>query len=266
MPGPACRTRPAGSWSPTPTRPKVAVPSRFVPMRNAAESPYRYMIVRGAVEGLSRSRTTARCLWGIVHSHVASPASRRRPTSAWPSTRTACTWSARSRRPTHGARLVDARGHRAGGSPHHRLIALVSGLRGPLRRGRRSLVAPQVARHERQVVLQGGCRYQGISKAHACQPTDPATAFRYGFVDGDLVNRVEQAGDSRFSRAAGGVQLGAGQRRHVDLVVTRIEPTLTTQVVREDVGVNEDPCRAPTHRRRSRRVPARRRRSRPTPA
>ncbi|MEA2621394.1 MAG: [CysO sulfur-carrier protein]-S-L-cysteine hydrolase [Chloroflexota bacterium] len=50
-------------------------PSRFIPMRNAAESPYRYLIdpdeqLRVMLEIDDRDEV----VWGIVHSHVASKA------------------------------------------------------------------------------------------------------------------------------------------------------------------------------------------------
>ena len=50
-------------------------PTRYVPMRNAAESPYRYMI--DPEEQLNvwlELEDNDEVPWGIVHSHVASPA------------------------------------------------------------------------------------------------------------------------------------------------------------------------------------------------
>ncbi len=49
--------------------------SRFVPMRNAARSPYRYLVdpdeVLAVLDALDERGET---VWGIVHSHVDSPA------------------------------------------------------------------------------------------------------------------------------------------------------------------------------------------------
>jgi [CysO sulfur-carrier protein]-S-L-cysteine hydrolase len=50
------------------------VPSRFVPTRNAAESPYRYMISSEDLLKVVEIEDGGEFLWGIVHSHVASPA------------------------------------------------------------------------------------------------------------------------------------------------------------------------------------------------
>ena len=50
-------------------------PARYVPLRNAAESPYRYMI--DAQEQLKvwiELEDAGEVVWAIVHSHVASPA------------------------------------------------------------------------------------------------------------------------------------------------------------------------------------------------
>ena len=50
------------------------VPDRFVPLRNAAESPYRYMISSEDLLKVVEIEDGGEFLWGIVHSHVASPA------------------------------------------------------------------------------------------------------------------------------------------------------------------------------------------------
>jgi [CysO sulfur-carrier protein]-S-L-cysteine hydrolase len=50
------------------------VPSRFIPTHNAAESPYRYMISSDDLLKLVEIEDGGEFLWGIVHSHVASPA------------------------------------------------------------------------------------------------------------------------------------------------------------------------------------------------
>ena len=52
-----------------------ASPSRYIPLRNAAESPYRYLI--DSTEQLKvwmELDDTDEVVWAIVHSHVASPA------------------------------------------------------------------------------------------------------------------------------------------------------------------------------------------------
>ena len=50
------------------------VPSRFLPVRNAAESPYRYMISPEDLLKVVEIEDGGEFVWGIVHSHVASPA------------------------------------------------------------------------------------------------------------------------------------------------------------------------------------------------
>ena len=50
------------------------VPTRFVPIRNAAESPYRYMIAPEDLLHVVDIEDGGEYVWGIVHSHVASPA------------------------------------------------------------------------------------------------------------------------------------------------------------------------------------------------
>jgi [CysO sulfur-carrier protein]-S-L-cysteine hydrolase len=50
-------------------------PTRYVPLRNAAESPYRYVIdPQEQLEVWMALEDSAEVPWGIVHSHVASPA------------------------------------------------------------------------------------------------------------------------------------------------------------------------------------------------
>jgi len=50
------------------------VPTRFVPIRNAAESPYRYLIAPEDLLQVVEIEDGGEFVWGIVHSHVASPA------------------------------------------------------------------------------------------------------------------------------------------------------------------------------------------------
>ncbi|MDP8904664.1 MAG: M67 family metallopeptidase [Chloroflexota bacterium] len=51
------------------------VPERYVPLRNAAESPYRYLIDPDQQLRVMLELDDAdEVVWGIVHSHVASPA------------------------------------------------------------------------------------------------------------------------------------------------------------------------------------------------
>jgi len=50
------------------------VPTRFVPIRNAAQSPYRYMIAPEDLLEVVEIEDGGEVVWGIVHSHVASPA------------------------------------------------------------------------------------------------------------------------------------------------------------------------------------------------
>ena len=51
------------------------VPSRYIPMRNAAESPYRYLIDPDEqLKVWLELEDNEEVAWGIVHSHVASPA------------------------------------------------------------------------------------------------------------------------------------------------------------------------------------------------
>ncbi len=51
------------------------LPSRFVPMRNAAESPYRYLLdPQEQLAIMLELDDGDEVVWGIVHSHVASPA------------------------------------------------------------------------------------------------------------------------------------------------------------------------------------------------
>jgi len=50
------------------------VPSRFVGMRNVAESPYRYLMdPMEQLELLEEIDENDQVVWGIVHSHVESP-------------------------------------------------------------------------------------------------------------------------------------------------------------------------------------------------
>ena len=50
------------------------VPSRFVGMRNVAESPFRYLMdPMEQLELLEQIDENDEAVWGIVHSHVASP-------------------------------------------------------------------------------------------------------------------------------------------------------------------------------------------------
>ncbi len=49
-------------------------PTRFYPLRNAAESPYRYMIdPQEQLEVMLELEDSDEVLWGIFHSHVGSP-------------------------------------------------------------------------------------------------------------------------------------------------------------------------------------------------
>lgn len=50
------------------------VPTRFIPLRNAAESPYRYLIDADDLLKVVEIEDGGEFVWGIVHSHVASPA------------------------------------------------------------------------------------------------------------------------------------------------------------------------------------------------
>lgn len=50
------------------------VPARFVALRNAAESPYRYLISAEDLLKVVEIEDSGEYVWGIVHSHVASPA------------------------------------------------------------------------------------------------------------------------------------------------------------------------------------------------
>ena len=50
-------------------------PTRYIPMRNAAESPYRYLIdPEEQLKVWMELEDNGEVPWGIVHSHVASPA------------------------------------------------------------------------------------------------------------------------------------------------------------------------------------------------
>jgi len=52
-----------------------AAPTRYVPLRNAAQSPYRYMIdPQEQLKVWMEMDDADEVPWGIVHSHVASPA------------------------------------------------------------------------------------------------------------------------------------------------------------------------------------------------
>jgi proteasome lid subunit RPN8/RPN11 len=51
------------------------VPTRYVPLRNAAESPYRYLIdAQEQLQAWMEIDDADEVVWAIVHSHVASPA------------------------------------------------------------------------------------------------------------------------------------------------------------------------------------------------
>ena len=50
------------------------VPKRLVSLRNAAESPYRYLIDSDDLLKVVEIEDGGEFVWGIVHSHVASPA------------------------------------------------------------------------------------------------------------------------------------------------------------------------------------------------
>jgi len=50
------------------------VPATYIPLRNAAESPYRYMIDSEDLLKVVEIEDRGEIVWGIVHSHVASPA------------------------------------------------------------------------------------------------------------------------------------------------------------------------------------------------
>jgi proteasome lid subunit RPN8/RPN11 len=58
--------------------PRVAedggVPTRFIGLRNAAASPYRYLIDPDDLLVVIEIEDAGDVVWGIVHSHVASPA------------------------------------------------------------------------------------------------------------------------------------------------------------------------------------------------
>ena len=89
---------------------------RFEPTRNAAASPLRYEIDPADLFRLTFATDDAdEVFWAIVHSHVRSPARRRRPTSALPSIPTRCTSSCRW--PTRsGSRAPASRASAPGGS------------------------------------------------------------------------------------------------------------------------------------------------------
>jgi len=69
LPNEACGLLVAGAYAAD-----GGVPSRFVPIRNAAESPYRYMISSEDLLKVVEIEDGGEFVWGIVHSHVASPA------------------------------------------------------------------------------------------------------------------------------------------------------------------------------------------------
>ena len=74
-PGPACRTRRAGYLSEQTYAGDGGSPTRWVGMRNAAESPYRYLIdPQEQLKVWLELEDNDEVPWGIVHSHVASPA------------------------------------------------------------------------------------------------------------------------------------------------------------------------------------------------
>jgi proteasome lid subunit RPN8/RPN11 len=51
------------------------VPTRFLPLTNAAASPYRYLIEpQEQLRAILDIEDAGEEVWGIVHSHVASPA------------------------------------------------------------------------------------------------------------------------------------------------------------------------------------------------
>jgi proteasome lid subunit RPN8/RPN11 len=52
----------------------AGVPTRFVALHNAAESPYRYMISPADLLRVVDIEDGGEFVWAIVHSHVASPA------------------------------------------------------------------------------------------------------------------------------------------------------------------------------------------------
>lgn len=54
---------------------RTGVPKRYVPLRNAAGSPYRYLIdPQEQLQAFTDIDDRDEVLWAIVHSHVASPA------------------------------------------------------------------------------------------------------------------------------------------------------------------------------------------------
>ena len=73
--GTACPTRHAACLAGPTYAADGGAPTRYVPMRNAAESPYRYMIdPEEQLKVWMELEDNDEVPWGIVHSHVASPA------------------------------------------------------------------------------------------------------------------------------------------------------------------------------------------------
>ena len=108
-------------------------------------------------------------------------------------------------------------------------------------------------------MLDRGRGDERVGKADAGVPTYPSRTLGNSPVDGHLSQRAEQGGDDVGRRCAG-EQLGASDHRVMQPMPARSEFDGPTQMVDEDIGIDEDVSHDPTRRGTARLATGRHRR------
>lgn len=97
-----------------------------------------------------------------------------------------------------------------------------------------------------QPVFDGSCRNDGVGQTDAALSTDSASAFRHRAIDRDLPERGKESAD-QIGGSVARKELGSGDDRVTQSVTAGNEPASASEVVDEDVGVDEDVSHDPIH-------------------
>ena len=101
-----------------------------------------------------------------------------------------------------------------------------------------------ISSDQAEPVLDGCCCDESVRKADTDLSPDSSSSFRHLTVDGNLPKRSEQRAHKVRSSIAGG-EFGSGDDRIVQSVASRSEFSSTSQMVDEDVGVDQNVSHGP---------------------
>ena len=114
-----------------------------------------------------------------------------------------------------------------------------------------------VPRDQTETVFNRGCGDEGIGKSDSELSRDPTGALGHGPVDAKFSEGREQL-NGEVRRGVAGEEFCAGDHRVVEPVATGYERSCASEVVDEDVGVDEEISHAATRRARALSRPVRR--------